>query len=503
MSLLSLISHLPIEARKSLKYSVFDGLSYEAMLGLTQQYVIPFALALRATTTQIGLLASIPYLAVSLSQLAAPYLSDKAGSRKGIILPTVLMHALIWLPILFIPYLFRGPERIWWLIGFFTISMVLDCMGDPAWASMMADLVPAGVRGRYFGLRGKICGLVALISFVMGGGILHIFASNIFLGFCILFGIGVLLRLLSWHFLRKMHEPPISQKIRAHSSLLTIVRGMRSSNLGRFTIYVALMNFATFMAAPFFAVYMLRDLGFSNLTYVVVIATATLSSLMFLTYWGRRTDQAGNIKILRITSVLVSLGPLLWMAGHQLWFLIPIQVLSGFAWSGFNLASTYFLYDATSPENRTRCIALASAMNGIAICLGSLLGGFLASHLPTLLGSSILALFLISGLLRGVVAALVLSHVREVRQVKAISTAELLLGKSTFLWSKARRTATLVLQPALRSMSLLSDRRDTSGHCGSCGGSCGRTNFDPPYWLWLINGEMQVTDLSPPILQMA
>jgi len=97
-----------------------------------------------------------------------------------------------------------------------------------------------------------------------------------------------------------------------------------------------------------------------------------------------------------------------------------VQILSGFAWAGFNLASSNFLYDASTPENRTRCIAVFNAMNGGAICLGALLGGYLVSHLPPVFGYQLLTLFLISGLLRGLVAATLLRYVSEVRQVPIV-----------------------------------------------------------------------------------
>jgi len=45
-----------------LKYSIADGSAYSAMLGLIQDYVVPFALALKATIVQVGLLSSIPNL---------------------------------------------------------------------------------------------------------------------------------------------------------------------------------------------------------------------------------------------------------------------------------------------------------------------------------------------------------------------------------------------------------------------------------------------------------
>jgi len=402
------------EVKKSLRYSILDGSANAASQGLTQDYVTPFALALKATTAQIGLLSSAPSLATALSQIAAPRLSERFGSRKGFILRAVFTQALLWVPILLIPYLFPG-QKVWWLIGLFTLSTVVGAMAGPAWGSLMADLVPAEVRGRYFGLRGKICGIVALAFFFIGGLILHFSAADIFLGFSMVFGAALLFRLVSWYFLSRMHDPPVRTGWWDRYSLADLVSGLASSNLGRFIVYSSLMSFATYLASPFFAVYMLRDLRFDYLTYAGITAAASLASLVSLTFWGRRADKLGNARVVSAASILVPLVPLLWLVSHQVYYLIPVQMLSGFAWSGFTLASANFIYDASAPENRTRYIALFNAMNGGAMCLGALLGGYLASLLPPMLGYSLLTLFLLSGLLRALVAVAFRRHFSEVR----------------------------------------------------------------------------------------
>jgi MFS family permease len=403
------------------------------MLGLTQEYIAPFALALKATTAQIGLLSSIPNLTMALSQLSAPRLVEKTGSRKSLILPMVLIHSLMWLPILLIPYMFPG-DRVWWLIGLMTLSTVFGSLPNPAWGSMMADMVPETERGKYFSRRGRICGLVTLVFSFIAGAVLQWFTGNIFLGFSIIFGGSILFRLISWYFLWRMDEPPQRIKRGQRFGMAAIAKNLCSSNLGRFTIYFSALYFMVCLAGPFFAVYMLRDLKFDYLTYVAINATATLSSLIFLTYWGKRTDRAGNMKILKITSVLIPVVPVLWLVSKQVYFLIPVQILSGFAWSGFGLASTNFLYDASKSEVRTQNIALFNAISGVAMCLGSLTGGFIAPHLPRLFGNNLLTLFLLSGVLRAVVVASLLGHIREVRQVPKIGALELIAGKPRFVW---------------------------------------------------------------------
>ncbi len=430
--------------RKTLKNSLLDGVSHSAMLGLTQSYVIPFALALKATTAQVGLLSSIPSLTMALSQLAAPRLTERAGSRKRFILAVVLIHALMWVPILLVPYVFPG-NKVLWLIAFATLSTVFGAMANPAWGSMMADLVPENKRGRYFGLRGRICDFVMLVVSFVAGGILQWTTGNPFLGFAVIFGGAVISRLASWYFLSRMHEPPLTRPVNSRSSLLSVMKKMRSSNMGRFIAFVSLVNFATFLAGPFFAVYMLRDLKFDYLTYVAINATSIIATIIFLSLWGRRADRAGNIRVIKITSCLIPLVPLLWLVSREIYYLIPIQVVSGFAWSGFTLASTNFLYDASPQENRTQSIAIYNAVNGVAMCFGALTGGFLAPRLPQIFGSNLLTLFLVSGVLRGLVVILLLRRISEVRRVQKVGTFEFLFGKPAVAWAAIRDK----LEPAM------------------------------------------------------
>jgi MFS family permease len=406
--------------------SVLDGAAYAAMLGLTQSYVTPFALALKATTTQVGLLASIPNLIVGVSQLAAPNLSERAGSRKGMILPMVFVHAVMFIPILLIPFII-GSSQVWYLIAFVTVSTVFGAIANPAWGSLMADLVPIRLRGRYFSVRGRIAGTITLVFSFIAGGILQLLTHTPFIGFAILFGGAAAFRLLSFYFLTQMYEPESEDTDENDRSLFHMVRHVGSSNLGRFTVYIALICFAANLASPFFSVYMLRDLGFNYLTYMVIISSASISSLVFLTYWGRRADLAGNIKVIRITSCLLPVVPLLWLASYNVYYLIFAEIISGFAWSGFNLAAVNFLYDASEAQNRTKHIAVFNTITCLATFLGALIGGYLAPHLPALFGYQLRSLFTISGLCRALVVLLLLRQIIEVRRVPAVPLSRFLM----------------------------------------------------------------------------
>jgi MFS family permease len=128
----------------------------------------------------------------------------------------------------------------------------------------------------------------------------------------------------------------------------------------------------------------------------------------------------------------------MWLVSSNIYWLILAQILSGFAWSGFQLSSNIFIYDASPQENRTRYIALNNALLFLGISIGSLAGGFIAPHLPLIKGSYFLSIFLLSGLARSVVVLLFLPHISEVRDVPPVSTRELLQPRFQFSGLKNR-----------------------------------------------------------------
>jgi MFS family permease len=161
------------------------------------------------------------------------------------------------------------------------------------------------------------------------------------------------------------------------------------------------------------------------LIYTLVVTTATCASLLTINNWGRYADRIGNIKVLKLTSFFITLIPFFWVFYQHPFYLILVQVFSGFVWAGFNLCASNFIYDAVSPAKRTRCISYFNVLNGVALCLGALLGGYLAQRLPHLFGFRILSLFLISTVLRLVVAVIFSGRIEEVRSVEKVKSINL------------------------------------------------------------------------------
>ena len=409
---------------RSLRFSFFDGIFVSGIMAFTQDYFTPFVLLLGGTVRHIGVLAALPILVASLIQLKSPGLVEKMKSRKTIITHFVFLQALVLLPIIVMA--FSGGVNPIVFIGVVILFLSLGNLTIPAWGSLMSDLVPENKRGEYFGWRNQILGFITIILTFAAGSILQFTKPvNIFYGFAVIFILAFIFRIFSWLSLVQMHEPPLVSTKDDYFNILDFLRRLKQSNFAKFVLFTAMMSFSVNLAAPFFAVFMLKDLHFSYLTYTVINITGTLAIYLMMSRWGKLADRIGNLKIIKFVSPLIGIVPLLWIINYNPLFLFFAQVFSGFVWAGFTICVSNFVFDAVTPPKRTRCIAYFNVFNGTALCLGALTGGFLVYKLPPLFGHKILTLLLISAFLRITVGILMPIKLKEVRPVENITSKDM------------------------------------------------------------------------------
>ncbi|MBL7131870.1 MAG: MFS transporter [Candidatus Omnitrophica bacterium] len=412
---------------KSLRYSTINGIFASAMTGFANEYLTPFLLLLGGTVRQVGILNAFPNIAASLIQLKSADLTERLQSRKKIVTLFAFVQGIILLILTTIAIL-KGITPF-----LFIVLMVLfascSALINPAWGSWLSELVDKSKRGEFFGWRNKTLGLIITASAFIAGLILHLMKRiNVFYGFAILFGFAFLFRMVGLRFLREIDEPQLTNKKGHQFSFLQFLSRFRESNFAKFVLFVSAMSFSVNLASPYFAVLMLKDLRFSYLLYTIMVVSSTLTLNLAMTRWGRYADKIGNIRIIQFTSPLIGIIPLLWVINRHPTFLVFAQVFSGLIWAGFNLCTSNFIYDAVTPEKRTRCIAYFNVLNGLALSFGALLGGFILRSLPPLFGYRILTLFLISSIFRIFVGTYFPWRLKEVRPVEKINSSQLFFG---------------------------------------------------------------------------
>ncbi|MDH3445122.1 MAG: MFS transporter, partial [Deltaproteobacteria bacterium] len=415
-----------INVRNSLRASFKDGIFAALMGGVTDHYATPLALSLGATIFQVGLVSALPNLLSSLSQFFAVRIIYWVGGRIKLLVRLVFSQAAMLLAIAFLAAFPDALHRVELFLVLLTVAALCGGLAGPAWGSLMSDYIPASKRGQYFGWRSSVLGAVSITSVCAAGVVLYLFRQLGFDGgFVVLFCLAALFRYISGHFINQMDEPPHRKDPASDFTFVMFIARFQESNFLKFVFFAAALNFASFLAAPFFAVFMLRDLQLNYLTYMALQVSSSLMALLALPLWGRHADLVGNASVLRLSSLLAALIPFFWLASHNPLYLVFVQLWAGFAWSGVTLSTGNFIYDAVTPQKRVRCISYFNVINGVAVFLGSATGGWLASRLPPLAGFQLLGLFMLSGVCRFLACIVLSARFREVRRAREVSLRDL------------------------------------------------------------------------------
>ncbi len=421
---------------RSLRHSLYDGITYAAMTGGAESYFAAYAILLKASTAQIGLLASLPPLLASFMQLVSAWLGRRTGARKRIIVQGALLQASTLIPMTVLPLLFEDHAVLLLLICS-VVYFIGPNLGSPQWSSLMGDIVPESRRGRFFALRTQLASISSFLALIIAGVILQLFdsANLAYWGFVSVFALTSMARFQSAYHLSQMYDPPGHVAALESPWHIDLWRSIRATDLVPFSLFFASMQFAVAIASPFFVLYMLRDLKFSYVEFMVNAAAGVLMQFLTLNRWGRLSDLFGNRLILITTGAFIPLMPLLWLVSTNYFYLLAAQCLTGLVWAGFSLSASNFVFDLTPPARRATLMAAHNVFAALAVFVGALIGGYLGTHLPnhvTLFGhtfqwfSVLYGVFVISSLMRIVVAVGFLPRLKEVRAVRRMSVPGLI-----------------------------------------------------------------------------
>ncbi len=385
------------ETRKSLIYSLWDGILSNGMLALAETFAIAAAVALQAPVMAIALLSCLPLFLGSMGQFFLPGLiNPKRGRKFYVLLGVRLQSAFLfltgfmgWLP---------EPYAVWGYLAAFVLSGMFGNSVVGLWVAWMGDLVPPNIRGRHFAWRNSFFAWSHLSVSLTAGVVARDFTSQSapWVLFAAVFGLAALLRYLSMRCIEKQHEP-IPE---GTEETRTAIWFKPSRDFLTYAGATALFQGAAAMVGPFFGVWYLRDLQFNYLTFAIAAACTVVGSIVSLPFWGRFADRHGNRLTLRISGLLICMVPLPSLYFHDPLPIWIINVFGGLSWAGYNLASFNFMLHAAGRKNQVRHIALASALTGTAILVMTLLGGFLATRLPVIFTWPLQTLFLLSAGMR-------------------------------------------------------------------------------------------------------
>jgi MFS family permease len=408
----------PSEVHRAMRLGVAEGVCTQIHLSLTfGTLATGLALLLGAGSFALGILAAMPVIG-ALMQFPAAWWIERTGERRRLSVIGSLGRQLWLIPaiLLFLP--FFGTARLGLFLLATALGHMLLSMAVNAWTSWMTDLIPAAVRGRYFGARGALMSGAAMIAAYTGAwwidyGRTYRFESGAYAVVLIVAavsgGLGTLL-------LRRQPEPPMSAHPRRRmADLLRLPlqnRGFRA-----FTGTFVLWQIGLGVAAPFFIAYGLTTLKLPLRTLALMDVVTALTGLLAQQQWGKLADRIGQRRVLAICMVLIVPLPWIWLLARpdRVWPLFFNAIMSGIMWAGFLMTQTNRLMEQAPADGRSAYFAAFSVATGLPFMFASLAAGSLITVIGldplTIAGITFhpyLGFFVLSGFLR--LGALLFGH---------------------------------------------------------------------------------------------
>jgi len=374
-----------LAARRGLRFVLYDALASEAMGTLTTGvFLAGFAVELSAPNLAIGVLAAVPFF-VQLLQIPAVLLVERLRTRREICVWTAGIGRCFLLGAAAAP-LFGAPTNIVVLTGSLIFYQGMAAIGGCAWNSWMRDLVPPEQYGRFFGQRTAATTAVAIIMALLGGLIIDAWKTHIpgqaAFGYSFLFTLGALFGFIGVHLLRRTPDCPMAPREKAAHPVVLLSAPLRDVNFQRLIIFLSSWNFAVNLAAPFFAVYMLKTLGYSMTTILALTIVSQLSNMAALPLWGALIDRFSNKAVLGIAAPLFlacTLGwtftGLPWLQSFVLYVLVAIHVLMGVSTAGVGLASGNVVMKLSPAGQATAYLAANSVITSTFAATAPIIGG--------------------------------------------------------------------------------------------------------------------------------
>jgi MFS family permease len=367
--------------RRDLRASLIDGAAYAVMVGAGETYIPAFALALGLGEVTAGLVASLPLLAGSVLQLAAPVVVRAARTQRRGVIVIALLQALC-----FIPFIIGALHGALGTALLFTVATLYWGAGlgtGPAWNTWIEQLIPRPVRARYFAARNRLAQAATIVALLSAGVILQQGAGRgrALAAFAIAFSIAMAARLVSVRTLAAQSDGRGGTFERPVPVLRFAARLWHGQD-GRLVLYMITVQTAVNVAGPYFNPFMLRELHLSYLAYVGLVAaffTGKIAAMPILGAWAQRY---GTHRILWVAGVAIVPMSIVWVPASAYAYLMLIQALSGAAWGGYELATQLLFLESIRREERTSVLTYFNVVNSAALVGGALSGGAILAALP-------------------------------------------------------------------------------------------------------------------------
>ena len=365
---------------------VIDGIFSTAMNSLfAGPFLAAFALALGATHWEIGLISAIAFFSMPM-QLAGLYAVNRWKKRRTLIVWCALTSRLLWIPIVFLPFL-REKGSVRFLLTALVFIGLIGAIPGPAWHSLVRSLLPIDSLGKVFSKR-RAWGTIVGLCLTLGGGFFvdawpNFSARPPLLAYSVLFAIGILFGLAGVAAITRLPEPPMEGD-HSESFRSLVWLPLRDAGFRPLLVFIAFWNFSINLATPFFVVFMLERLMLPMRAVTALSVLQQLVTVVSVRIWGTLSDRFSNKAVLSTSLPVAIASVAAWSFttlperyALSVPLLVAIQIGIGCSLSAIPLAITNLALKQSPPDLTHAYMTMADLAGAPSGAIAPLVGGWL------------------------------------------------------------------------------------------------------------------------------
>lgn len=407
--------------RISTQEGVFSQI-FTSLAGAGSVFITKLAVMLGATPAYFGVLSAIGQFSQAVQPLGVAITRNRRFRKPVIVWMAAAarsMAPLLGLVPLLLPYRTALPV----VLMIYAVYSAMLALCANMWTGWIADMVPRGIRGRFFAQRNQVLMIAGVLASFVFGAVIDMFSEergwlaerisglvdlapgpeSLPWAFMAVFLLAGIIGLAGLPILRKQPERPKETEGEPFRSMLA--RPFRDRNFRSLSLFGAWWMLAVGIGAPFWQPFMIQRLRMDVVEILVYATVSTVGAQVAIRPWGRFIDAHGNKPAMRLALLLGTVNPLLWLflTPDAYWFIFVEAFLSGIMWSCAGIVTSNMVLSIAPREHRQMYSGVFTALASTAMMVTMLLSGFFLPRATVLFGRYLYpeqVLFLLTALAR-------------------------------------------------------------------------------------------------------
>lgn len=396
------------ELRDTFRISTQEGVFsqiFASLAGAGSVFITKLAVMLGASPAHFGILSAIGQFSQAVQPLGVAVTRGRRV-RKPVIL-ALAAAARSMAPLLgLVPLLFPYRAALPMVLVIYALYSAILAVCANMWMGWIADMVPRGIRGRFFAQRNQVLMVAGVLASFVFGAAVDLFSTErgwvadqvgravgvagdpsqlpwVFLG---VFTMAGLIGLTGLTILRRQPERPKETETEPFVSMLA--RPFRDRNFRRMSLFGVWWMLAVGIGAPFWQPFMIQRLNMDVVQILLYGTVSTVGAQVAIRPWGRFIDRHGNKPAMRLALLLGTVNPLLWLllTPDNYWFVFVEAFLSGVMWSCAGIVTANMVLSIAPREYRQIYSGVFNALASTAMMITMLFSGFFLPEGIQLLG---------------------------------------------------------------------------------------------------------------------